>query len=125
MKCAAAKGAVAAARAGWQAEGGGQRIEIAGISLWHGRGQAALAGLQAACAAHRIVVIAAPAPAALGPALSLPPMVPTGPAPQCLLIDADLLARTGALALRPMAAGLSITTAALRQGNRPWSPPRR
>jgi competence protein ComEC len=115
----------AAARPGWQAEGGGQRIDIAGISLWHGRGQAGLAGLQAACAAHRIVVIAAPAPAALGPARALPPVVPIAPASQCLLIDADLLASTGALALRPTAAGLSITTAALRQGDRPWSPPRR
>lgn len=122
--------AEAAARPGWQAEGAGMRAEVGGWTIWHGAGRGGLAGAAAACAAHDLVVLSETAPdgplataaRAMSAALSRPDPVAVARGDGCLVIDAGLLAGTGALSLAPEGAALVVTTARMVQGDRPWSP---
>lgn len=124
--------ATAAARPLWQAEGNGMAAQIDGLRLWHGPGQRALAQAQSACANYDIVILGQPAPAALAHArVDLAPPYHAGQAQlplsdaHCLLFDGSSLARSGALELTPAEGAVIVTSAAMGQGARPWSPPLR
>ncbi|QBY02687.1 ComEC family competence protein [Rhodophyticola sp. CCM32] len=128
----------AAARLGWQADGAGQRLDLAdGQSLWHGGGRRAAREVGEACARHDIVLVSeqveafAPdllplaraagrllsghAPVTIQPAGADPALTP------CLLISDETLQQTGAIAFEQTDAGLQITTARNVQGARPWA----
>ncbi|NKX45814.1 ComEC family competence protein [Roseibacterium sp. KMU-115] len=125
--------AEAAARPGWAPAGQGVRAEIGGWTIWHGAGRRALPEAAAACATHDLVILSEPAPdAALARAaadlrarLDAPGPVTLPRGGGCLVLDAPLLARTGALAITPRGDALLVTTARGAQGLRPWSPPSR
>ena len=122
--------AEAAARPLWQVEGAGMVAGIDGLSLWHGAGRRAAGEAAAACASHDIIILSEPAPmgdlarasTALGARLTGAGPVTTGRQGACWVLDARLLARTGALALTPTAEGVIVTSARMRQGERLWSP---
>lgn len=119
----------AAARVGWGPHGAGAQAGIEGWTIWHGAGRGALQDAVAACASHDIVVLSEPAPEALLPvvadvqaALSAARSVALARRDPCIVFDADLLARTGALSLTPQGDAITVTTARMVQGDRPWSP---
>ena len=124
--------ATAAARPLWQAAGDGMAAQVDGLRLWHGPGQRALAQAQSACAFYDIVILGQPAPETLAHArVALAPPHHAGQAllplsdTHCLLFDRPSLAVTGALAITPAEGAVIVTSAAMRQGVRPWSPPLR
>ncbi|WP_083947708.1 ComEC/Rec2 family competence protein [Phaeovulum vinaykumarii] len=123
----------AAARPGFTGPKGARRAVFAGRALVHLTGRQAPDRLPEVCRDGALVVLAAPAPA-------------QGPG-DCVVIDRDLLRRTGALALWPYAGGLGslsgpmsgpisgrraasvpgvgITSATEVAGRRPWTTPER
>jgi competence protein ComEC len=121
----------AAARPGWRPEGEGVTITREGLRIWHGQGRGALSGAAQACASHDLVILSDPAEQAVPPVEgSAPPMArPEGllaranaaTAPGCTVIDAALLAQTGALAIEIDAGALIIRTARGAQGDRLWT----
>lgn len=122
----------AAMRPLWQAAGYGRVAEIDGLQLWHGTGQRALAEATAACALHGIVILAQAAPETLVHArVDLTTLGHAAHAAlvlsdaHCLLFDAPSLAGSGALAITPDMGAVTISSAAMSQGVRPWSPPAR
>lgn len=119
----------AAARPDWAPDGSGARAEMGGWTIWHGAGRGGLEGALAACARHDIVVLSEPAPEALMTAAAEVQAALAGPFPValprlagCVVLDAKLLATTGALSLAPQGDALMITTSRMLQGDRPWSP---
>jgi competence protein ComEC len=122
----------AAARPGWTASGPGARAEAGGWTIWHGAGRRALDGAGAACATHDLVILSEPAPAGplsdaaaplLARLIAAEAALALTRADPCLVIDAALLSATGALALAPAGDTLTVTTARMAQGHRPWAPP--
>jgi hypothetical protein len=106
--------------------------EIDGLRLWHGPGQRALAQAYVACANYDIVILGQAAPAALAHArVDLAPPYRAGQAllplsdAHCLLFDGPSLALSSALAITPAKGAVIVTSAAMGQGARPWSPPTR
>ena len=122
--------AEAAARPGWRAESQGMRAEFGGWTIWHGAGRGGLADATVACATRDVVILSETAPDGplatsarrLAAALEGPDPVAVPRSGDCLVIDAGLLATTGALSLLPQEAALVVTTARMVQGDRPWSP---
>ncbi len=98
---------VAAARPGFEGPLGARRFEVAGLRGVMLSGKNALAGLDAACAAADLVVLAA----AVDP--------PESPPPGCLLIDRRSLAESGALAFWPKGGGLRMVP--VRGVQRVWT----
>lgn len=122
--------ATAAARALWRADGVGQAAEIAGWRIWHGHGRRAPEAVAAACAAHDIVIVSQAAPEQQAPPADLVAglgsahPVTVFPGAGCLVLDAPLLGQSGALAITLQENALTITSARMHQGDRPWSPAR-
>ena len=87
---------VAALRAGFAGPKSARAFEVAGIKGVVLSGKAAVAGVAAACAGARIVVV----PAAAGAVAAKPA--------GCLVIDRSVLDVTGALELRPEAGGVRL-----------------
>jgi competence protein ComEC len=120
----------AASRTGWRETGAGVSITLDGLRIWHGAGRRALAEAAAACATHELVILSEPGmeaePAIDGIAPDLgPPVLMAARAQQgdarCTLIDADLLAETGALAIEIDRGAITILTARHMQGDRLWT----
>ncbi|MBY6200511.1 ComEC family competence protein [Maritalea mobilis] len=119
------------ARDGWRPEGAGMSMVVEGVRLWHGSGRRALPDAVAACATHDVIVLSEPAEEADPPLTSAilpvwqnhPPGMAraSGLPPQCQVIDAPLLRRTGAITLSIAAGDVSIETTSARQGQRLWS----
>jgi competence protein ComEC len=122
--------AEAAARQGWRDAGEGRLAEFGGWTIWHGTGRGGLAAANAACATHDVVVLSEPlrdgqlaaASVALAATLAGPDAVAVPRGEACVVIDAGLLATTGALSLAPEGPAIVVTTARMVQGDRPWSP---
>jgi competence protein ComEC len=98
--------AEAAARAGFTGPKGERRFDLAGLKAVALSGKAAQGKLATACATAHLVVLAEPAAT-----------VPDG----CPLIDADMLAKTGPLAISLQGGALQIIRT--RTASRLWSPP--
>ena len=120
----------AAGRAGWRDTGAGVSITMEGVRIWHGAGRRALAEAAAACDTHDLVILselgaeAEPAIDGIAPDLGPPVLMAARAAPddaRCTLIDADFLAKTGALAIDIDAAAITIRTARHMQGDRLWT----
>jgi competence protein ComEC len=98
--------AEAAARAGFTGPKGERWFDLAGLKAVALSGKAAQGKLATACATAHLVVLAEPAAT-----------VPDG----CPLIDADMLAKTGPLAISLQGGALQIIRT--RTASRLWSPP--
>lgn len=119
--------AAAAGRSGWQEDGAGRGIVLAGMSLWHGTGRRGQADFARACAMYDWVITSDEPPEAESPSAPMSDDIPAGAllAPddgRCRLIGPALLRQTGALALLPQNGGMRILTARAAQGQRPWVP---
>lgn len=124
----------AAALGAWQQDGQGMRAEFHGLTLWHGAGLRALGEAAQACSTHDLVIVSevtddrdlASSGAALRATIAEAGMarhpIPLAVMRPCTLIDADVLAMTGAIALAPTERGLDLSTARMQQGRRLWSP---
>jgi competence protein ComEC len=122
----------AAAREGWQPGGAGVTLTRDGLRIWHGAGRRALAEAASACATHDLVILSEPAaeadPPVIGripetdrPRLQMAQARAADLDPTCMLIDADLLSRTGALAIDLENGAFAIRTARAAQGDRRWT----
>ena len=124
--------AQAALRPAWQEEGAGHAVEIAGVSIWHGRGAQAAREADAACARHQIVIIANPPETARAAHLpdvtgalwhAHPPLAAQAHTPfeTCLFLTPESFRQTGSIALYDEGGSLRAVTAAQTQGRRIWS----
>jgi len=119
--------AAAAGRSGWQEDGAGRGIVLAGMSLWHGTGRRGQADFARACGMYDWVITSEEPPEADGLSAPLADDILSGAllAPddgRCRLIGPALLRQTGALALFPQRGGMRILTARAAQGQGPWVP---
>ncbi len=118
--------AEAAARDGWTQDGAGQVALLGDWSVWHGVGRRAARDLARACALHDLVITSEEEAQGVGQPLPVgaPPVsgaaMAEAPIASCWVIGPDLLARTGALAVRMGDGGGVISTARAVQGDRPW-----
>jgi competence protein ComEC len=112
--------------------GGGAGVTITreGLRIWHGAGRRALAEAASACATHDLVILSEPAAEADPPVIGAYPRRDRRQAADgsgarrggCPIIDAaDLLSRTGALAIDLEGGAFAIRTARAAQGDRRWT----
>jgi competence protein ComEC len=126
----------AALRGGWRESGAGLSASLGGLDIWQGAGRRALSEAASACATHDLVILSEPARDADPPFQGARPDLGapahrlaqaraqsrTAEAPAtCTLIDADVLAETGALAIDIKDGALRIRSARGAQGDRLWT----
>lgn len=136
--------AMASERPAWAEDGRGRSLTLGGVSVWHGAGRRALAEARAACAAHDLVILSEPVagevpelaararaswPFLFGdsgraaPEILLASAAEAAPTPgvECLLVSAETLRETGALAITLRDGRPRAVSARSEQGARLWS----
>jgi competence protein ComEC len=117
----------AAARDGWQGDpSGGVRGRLGNITLWHATGREDADQMAGACARYDIIIT--PATVSELRQANTPPPPPDAVhwpliMPQdgsCIVMDQQILNRTGAIALMQDGPQIYLTTARAHQGQRPW-----